>query len=236
MQNLIIYKASAGSGKTYKLTEEYLRLALLCVEVERLAAIDGVLVKARAVLAEARNGSKKTDAAVTPDRPEAATAVDPSWPPVKGASFAVEVKTRLDGKVVDDPAKRAVLVKYLKECAGGYVVRTLDSVRKPDYVIQVGIAVTQGKERDMYGGMPISREWEASCLCRVRAAESGKELYRFELPVLRESASAHLKDAAELTAKNASNRFISRLQTTPPFQQASPQSEPAKPQAARSRS
>jgi ATP-dependent helicase/nuclease subunit A len=27
MQNLIIYKASAGSGKTYKLTEEYLRLA-----------------------------------------------------------------------------------------------------------------------------------------------------------------------------------------------------------------
>lgn len=28
MENLIIYKASAGSGKTYKLTEEYLRLAL----------------------------------------------------------------------------------------------------------------------------------------------------------------------------------------------------------------
>jgi ATP-dependent helicase/nuclease subunit A len=27
MEKLVIYKASAGSGKTYKLTEEYLRLA-----------------------------------------------------------------------------------------------------------------------------------------------------------------------------------------------------------------
>ncbi len=183
-----------------------LRLALLCLEVDRPKDAVRLLEKAGAYLKNpatagktkaAKNGAKeKTAPKEAPKAKEDSPAKEAAapWPPPDGSLFLLEVKKKVGADVADDPRRKARVQGLFADSPFG-----LGGDTSADYVIRIGLEAEKIRTNDFYGSVPISNDWEGRVNCVIRHVKTDKVVLQMKPTVARETLPLIAKGDEVLT-------------------------------------